>query len=231
MNTAINDLTKRVYLLGSYFINSNYGDIIQARPWITFYKNRGYRINYIVSGLEHKDEFTGNLGDVELVRYDTVMEKDNFESGDMVFHFYGGGYLNRLWGKEFLNLMIKATEHDKKIIITGVQLDEVWLKSYLEKVKNKRQINWISVRDPKSREILGKPGCLIGDDSFIYFKEKLKLGERPLPFKTGEKKIIAHFNCSSSATIDIFSSLYLRIAKNSGRFAILLTRLILNHNS
>lgn len=160
----------KVYLIGGFFINPNYGDILQAKTWVDYYSKNNYEVNYIYSGnLKDIKTFKFYLGKLKYITDKEILESNNIK-GNFV-HFYGGGYLNSLWGLDFLKI-IKHLSKNNKIIFTGEQVDSKWAYYYNQEIVDKDNVKWISFRDSESASFI-KDDSVILDDSLIYFN-KLK---------------------------------------------------------
>jgi len=175
----------KVFLIGGFFINPNYGDILQAKTWVDYYSSHNYEIYYIYSSNVAKtDIFKSYLGNLHYISDKKILDESINFKGNLV-HFYGGGYLNTLWGTEFLNI-IKILSANNKIIFTGEQTDVNWTNNYNKEILNKNNINWISFRDSQSAINLSKNPTIL-DDSLLYFN-KLKSSNKE--FKISNKKTI-----------------------------------------
>lgn len=161
-------MKKNICLVGSFMCNANYGDVIQAKVWIDWYKINGYKIKFIC--YKHGKNTCLNelrLQKKEIIDTDEFLSKNFFKNGYEYLHLYGGGYLNELWCNDFIDLIKKANNIGMSVIATGVQVDKI----YANKVKN-TPIKYLSVRDELSKRLVGNKRTLIVDDSFIYFNNK-----------------------------------------------------------
>ena len=161
-------MIKKVCLVGGFMAYANYGDVIQAKIWVDWYKINGYKILFICYDYG-KRICCDKLGikTTEVISTGDFLKTDYFQKGYQIFHLYGGGYLNILWYKDFVCLIKKANKIGMSIIATGVQVD----KKYACSVKN-IPIKYISVRDQLSKRLVGDKKTLILDDSFLYFNNK-----------------------------------------------------------
>jgi hypothetical protein len=190
-------MSKKIYLAGGYFTYANYGDVIQARAWVDFYSRRGFHVALLhAAAPEQAAEFRHYLGEhVELIHHHSVLKDKTAASDQDVFHLYGGGYLNSVWGGQFSNLLRAFGRRGAKIISTGCQLDSTWARYYRHELRGTADVQWLSVRDKYSRNYLGIDRLLLCDDSFLYFldadRKQPSLGPSARP-----GKIIVHFNLS-----------------------------------
>ena len=193
---------RKIYLAGGFFSHANYGDVVQARAWVDFYKQHGFQVAvlYVAKGPEKKAEFRHFLGEhPELVDYSSVLKADADLSRKDVLHLYGGGYLNSVWGSEFSKLLLAFGRRGAKTFSTGTQIDQDWARDYYKRIRSVSNVQWLSVRDPYSRKYLRTDQPLLCDDSLLYFLES----NRPQPSLAQSavpKKIIAHFNLTDYVT-------------------------------
>jgi hypothetical protein len=164
---------KTVYLIGGFMVNDNFGDVIQAKVWVDFYHTQGIRVIYIhfeeSKELIHKIFPDVNLLDFNL--FTRQLQEKQLEKNALI-HMYGGGYLNKIFGKIFLEYFKAFKGNENLMLITGVQLDKEFAGQYSEIFKYPSNIIWISFRDAKSRGILDKPSSIICDDCFGYFEKR-----------------------------------------------------------
>lgn len=146
-------------------INDNYGDVVQASFWVNWYHKKGIKIKYVCfkDGVERCLRSL-QLRKDELMTVDEFMKIKSIHNKDFV-HFYGGGYMNKRWGKNFADFAKKATSLNMKMLATGVQVDKEFIK-----MTSDIKINYLSVRDRISQDLTGNY-ALIVDDSFGYFYE------------------------------------------------------------
>lgn len=166
-------MKKKICLVGGFMINANYGDVIQAKVWIDWYRKNGYDFKFI-SYEDGKDTCINELelSNSEITTNDEFLKSNYYEKGYSVLHLYGGGYLNKLWGRDFVKLINKANNIGMNIVATGVQVDE----TYIKETKGVK-IKYISVRDKLSKKMINDKESIILDDSLLYFRFKLKFSE------------------------------------------------------
>lgn len=142
-------------------VNDNFGDVIQAKYWVDFYKQLGLEVLFICYPQgKNKCQKILKLKENEIRTTSDFFSETNIQAG--ILHLYGGGYLNAMWGGDFIPIIEFAYKNNIKIIATGVQVDE----TFLEKSKD-HYIQYLSVRDQKSCNLTD---CnLVADDSFAYF--------------------------------------------------------------
>ncbi len=162
----MNTCSKCVYLVGSFFINDNYGDVIQAKVWVDWYRKNNVKIVFIChqSGIKICKKNL-RLKDTEIISAEDFLNLDDCYG---FLHLYGGGYLNKYWCDDFIKIIRFASLKKMKIFATGVQIDNVFRKK-----SGKYSIEYISVRDPISKELLGGNPIIV-DDSLEYFLSKKK---------------------------------------------------------
>lgn len=159
--TIKNDHKKCIYLIGSFMINDNYGDVIQAKLWVDWYRKNGWKIIYICrkSGLR-------TCQNVLKLSKNEILTIDEFLTNTPInkfMHLYGGGYLNQYWAGDFLKAILHAEKYSLEVFATGVQVDDAFIN-----MSKGLHVDYISVRDDFSKKIL-KQNSLIADDSFGYF--------------------------------------------------------------
>lgn len=157
----MNNQNRKVYLIGSFMINDNYGDVIQAKLWVDWYRKNGWKIIYIChkSGLNTCQKVL-NLSKNEIITLDEFLFNTPLA---MFMHLYGGGYLNKYWASDFLKAISYAKQNSIDVFATGVQVDKIF-----NDMSKHFKIKYISVRDNFSNKIL-KQDSLVADDSFGYF--------------------------------------------------------------
>jgi hypothetical protein len=179
------DRMQTVYLLGGMLNNDNYGDFIQAKVWIDWYRAKGFTVFLVCN-----DSLVGRLKGIFLGIQLSYISPNAFlttsVSSSAVFHLYGGGYLNKRWGAPYIALLKRAHEQKMKIYATGIQIDETYVKDMRE-----LSITYCSVRDLQTQRLLETSAPLC-DDSFGYFAGRLStyhLMQKVTPFFT-DKKIV-----------------------------------------
>ncbi len=129
---------KYVLLEGSFSGFQNFGDILQLKWAVSFYKRRGFEPIVLcdIGAIEDREWidrtykylnvewiiFYSNISyDVKEYNLDFV-EKIDIET----FHIYGGGFLNRYWGNGYLNLAESVINYFniKRFLVSGQQIDE-----------------------------------------------------------------------------------------------------------
>ncbi len=129
---------KYVLLEGSFSGFQNFGDILQLKWAVSFYKKRGFEPIVLcdVGAIEDREwiDKTYNYLNIEWIifysniSYDMREYKLDFvEKIDIeTFHIYGGGFLNRYWGNGYLNLAESVINYFniKKFFVSGQQIDE-----------------------------------------------------------------------------------------------------------
>lgn len=150
-----------IYLVGGFMVNDNFGDVIQAKLWVDWYRIIDTKIVFICyeSGIK---TCKNNLK----LSDDEIMSSNEFLLNKEIvgfLHLYGGGYLNKYWSDDFVEIIKHGSENNLKIFATGVQVDKDYYKKSLD-----YKIDYLSVREPISKEIVrGNP--FIIDDSLGYF--------------------------------------------------------------
>jgi len=163
----MNNLNTKVYLIGGFLVNDNYGDVVQAKVWVDLYKK-----NNILFKLICYEQSINKCRSILKLHKNQVISIKEFLSvidNKGTLHLYGGGYMNNNFGEDFLIVCKHANRMGFNIFATGVQID----KSYYSKIKS-IPINYISVRDSKSKKIVNNKKTIITDDSLIYFYNKRK---------------------------------------------------------
>lgn len=202
-------MNKEVLLFGGFSGWLNWGDILQFKSWLIFYRERGFKIKVLLNrdclsnSLHYeilkrviKEDFIfydkGKFYDSQLNPLDKV--KIDF------FHVYGGGFLNPYWGKNKLEIIERTMNffRPKKYFITGQQLS----KEFLPYLKNHLDIykpDLLAVRDRESLELCSDRGI----DAFFSFDdstEYLSLLRKSIdnePLKADNKKtLFLHLNLS-----------------------------------
>jgi hypothetical protein len=172
-------MINKVFLLGGFMVNDNYGDVIQARLWTDWYKKQGIDCAFICYE-KGKKKCQAKLG----LNNNQVLSTNDFLSTEIddnsMLHLYGGGYLNSMWGDDFLPMIKHSHDCNLKIIATGIQTDAI----FYEKSKQ-FNILFVSVRDEITSKLVGGNPLII-DDSFGYFYKKR-------PFYNLNRKINSYF--------------------------------------
>lgn len=156
-----------IYLFGSFLFNDNYGDVIQAKAWVNFYKRNNFKIKFICH--QHAAKSSQKwllLNQDEIIFLDQFKKVDNFSNNDYL-HLYGGGYLNKYWADYYIPTILEAQKNNIKIYTTGIQVDDY----FIHKAKDfDLLIKYLTVRDNISVSLLGiRDKKRIIDDSFGYF--------------------------------------------------------------
>jgi hypothetical protein len=156
---------ERVYLWGGYVGNSNFGDIVQLKNTIWFYKQYTHLTPVIVLSLD----FLGHDRQVEdyqkwfqirnilfisdepyLVEKMGIIPLKAVSPGG-ILHIYGGGFLNRHWQHERLD-KLKSLIDDISVndyIFSGQQIDEATVPALKELFRHKTPLLF-GVRDRDS---------------------------------------------------------------------------------
>ncbi len=158
---------KYVLLEGSFSGFQNFGDILQLKWAVSFYKRRGFEPIVLcdIEAIEDREwiDRTYNYLNVELIffystiSYDMREYKLDFvEKADIeTFHIYGGGFLNRYWGDGYLNLAESVINYFniKRFFVSGQQIDEKAVFK-IESFFKKYPPSLFGCRDKISYEIL-----------------------------------------------------------------------------
>lgn len=167
------------------FNNDNYGDFIQAKVWIDWYREQNIKTWFICNeNLKNKLKQRFFL---KRISYLSPEQFNNIKiSHKSIFHLYGGGYLNEKWGDPYISILYKAQELGMKIISTGIQMD-----SYGAQKISRINIDYVSVRDINTYSML-KTNSLICDDSFGYFSTRMAFFKtiQAIPKILKRKKIV-----------------------------------------
>ena len=190
-------MSKTIYLAGGYFTYSNYGDVVQARAWTEFYTRRGFDVALLhAAAPEQTAEFRHHLGqNIGVIHHHNILRGKIAVNAQDVFHLYGGGYLNSVWGAQFSNLLRAFGRRGAKLISTGCQVDSAWARHYQREIRSVADVQWLSIRDKYSRKYLGVDQALLCDDSFLYFldTERTRASLEPT---AQPRAIMVHFNLS-----------------------------------
>ncbi|MBN1331476.1 polysaccharide pyruvyl transferase family protein [Candidatus Dojkabacteria bacterium] len=164
-------MEKTIYLIGGFMINDNFGDVIQARVWIDFYEKLD---NVRVVFLHYKDgkqRIQEALPGIKLENYEDFMTRLKSNEGIDCVHMYGGGYLNKYWGDDFLKLIVKLKDLKIPLIVTGIQIDETFYKKYRKQIgRSPKYFKWVSYRGEASRKLMGVKDAYICDEAFFHLQ-------------------------------------------------------------
>jgi hypothetical protein len=164
----LNSSQTRVYLYGSGEGYSNFGDTIQLKGTVEFYRNNTAMTPIVVLALSSVNDerhardlakwygvdhvmFTSTEAlDAKLVGLEAMT---SISTGGYL-HLYGGGYLNGIWGKarlDFVEFFLKVFLIEK-YLISGVQIDGEIIPQ-LNRVFEIKQPELFGVRDRPSQEL------------------------------------------------------------------------------
>ncbi len=205
-----------VLLEGSFVGYKNFGDILQLKKAVSFYKREGFSPIVLcdveaIKDREYIESLYEDLGVSDIVFYSTV----NYDMRDYGlklvkkcfvenFHIYGGGFLNRYWIYGYLNLAESVINYFgvKRFTVSGQQVDEE-VSDKIESFFKKYPPLIFGCRDRKSFEILkGKIRNL--EYSFDDAYEELKvLKSRVSFFEDKRKSVLIHLNLTSYVVEDV----------------------------
>ncbi len=212
---------KRYVLLeGSFIGYRNFGDILQLKEAIEFYKREDFCpvvLCYVeaIEDREYIENLYRNLDVSHIIFYSIVsydMKKYGLKLIDKThienFHIYGGGFLNRYWIDGYLNLAESVINYFdiKKFTVSGQQVDE----SVVDKIESffkKYPPLIFGCRDKKSFEILkGKVENLkySFDDAYNRLKA---LNNKIEFFEDNKKSVLIHLNLTYYVADDIKKAL------------------------
>jgi hypothetical protein len=209
---TLKNAQQKVILVGSDSGNSNFGDILQLKGTINFYKDESHFVpipvfnlfnisdcNYVnimkkrlgVDGLIFVSDKLIDFEDsnLELVLVDNIMNCD-------LCHLYGGGFLNSMWGEYVLAMSesILKLFQISNYVISGQQVED----SFAEQVKKHVSCfkpTLVGARDHDSLANLINAGV----ESIYTFddatEELLKIADKIPAQKT--QKVLGHINLSS----------------------------------
>lgn len=209
---TLKNTRQKVILVGGDSGNSNFGDILQLKGTINFYKDESHCVPipifnlFNISDCDYINIMKKRLGidglifvshslmDFEDTNLELVLV-DKFMNCDLC-HLYGGGFLNNTWGDQILNITesVLNTFQISHYVISGQQIET----SFAEKVKE--HISYfkptlVGARDYDSLANLVN----LGIESIYTFddavEELLKIADKIPSEKT--KKILGHMNLSS----------------------------------
>lgn len=143
----VNSKKNSVYLLGGYIYNDNFGDILQAKIWVDWYKKRRIPLKFLCHS-KAVNRCTSSLG----LTKDQVISLDQFGQDALqsraFLHLYGGGYINKYWSTDYAEPLKTAVKVKMPIFATGLQLDIEGYNSI-----SRFPIKMVSVRDSLSKKI------------------------------------------------------------------------------
>lgn len=222
---ALNIDSNNVILSGGYSGHANFGDILQLKSVISWYKNRKYnpiviiRLDAIYDGT-FIDYIYKSFGVSSFIFYSTtvfdvskynlkVLEKFTCD----IFHLYGGGMINTLWAKDIitLNEAIINKFSIKKYLISGQQIDAFGAK-LLKSHFSKFPASIVGVRDYASMQYLQENNIKSQYSFDDAYEELSRLKEYFLLRKFKNKQIYLHLNLSPYVADDLL--LYIEKFKN-----------------
>lgn len=217
--------SNNVILSGGYSGHANFGDILQLKSMISWYKEQHCNPIVIVRVDAIYDEaFIAYIYDsfavsgfifyspkvLDVSKYN--LKISNVFTCD-TFHLYGGGMINTLWAKEIISLneAIINRFSVKKYLISGQQIDAFGanlLKNHLSKfpaaivgVRDHASMTYLKEKEIKSQYSF--------DDAY---EELTRLKEYFLPRIFGRKQIYLHLNLSPYVADDLLA--YIKRFKN-----------------
>lgn len=196
----------KVYLLGGYFRNSNFGDVIQALAWYHFYLRKKFHVSIIYdASSQNTDDFAYFLPKATLIDYSHILNGSHKISPHAILHLYGGGHLNEAWGDCFLDILA-LFDHTHHIILTGIQTDKHFYKKFIQKIGFRKNITWISVRDPITLKIIQRYNsrAYICDDSFLYLLLENKYPIKKTKSSSSSKLFLLNLNLSRRVISQIY---------------------------
>jgi hypothetical protein len=151
--------------------------------------------------------------------------------GSAVSYFYGGGYLNGLWGDRKLAMMraaegvlAKGEPREVRRVGSGLQIEAAWLEGLpADDTAFLRAFEILGTRDPRSGEVLAGFGAAIvpesGDDAIAL------LGRLPVaqPPGAGPLRVNLHFTDHDWVTeeadslLGFYAELLARLGERTGR--------------
>lgn len=199
-----------VLLFGGFSGWLNWGDILQLKSWLIFYRQRGFKITVLLekeclSNTFHQ-EILKRIIKENFIFYDKGKFYDSqLRLLDRVeidfFHVYGGGFLNPYWGKNKIEIIERTINFfkTKKYFITGQQISEEFLP-YLKNHLDIYKPDILAVRDRHSLELCRD--CEIDvffsfDDSTEYLSLiKKSIDDELILVKDNKKTLFLHLNLS-----------------------------------
>lgn len=148
-----------------------------------------------------------------------------------VSYFYGGGYLNGLWGDRKLAMMraaegliAAAAPAELRRIGSGLQADPAWLSSLShEDTSLLRSFELLGARDARSGQALEELGCPrvpeSGDDALAI------LGELPIARPPGDEELQINLHCTDNdwvtddeeRLVEFYADLVAELGSHAGR--------------
>lgn len=222
----LRDRSPKVYLLGGFGGYLNFGDIIQLKNVIAFHRHHTGYVPIVImfaSAISSKDYLkkVGKWfqGSAMIFVSDTTIDPSfGLRIVDEIapagcLHMYGGGYLNRHWGKHSLSIA-KAIIRDFKISfynMSGIQADRSVVPD-LRKMFKILEPRVIGLRDHASVDIMKKAFPKLNvqysfDDSFEMlvawskrFSRSRIQGRVKGRVGLADRSIVLHLNTSSYAS-------------------------------
>lgn len=212
-----------MYLYGGYVGYDNFGDIIQLKSVLYFYRQHTILEPVI---LLHKTPHltrdrisklgrwfeTSNLifiGDPDSDLKTTLTQVKEF-GGESLFHIYGGGFLNSYWGQEIINNIqsFLTTAQPREYLFSGQQLDRSVIPR-LRLLFSYKSPSLFGVRDKQSYELAGKRLQQVAlyfsfDDACDLFLLMIRRDRRKNLFKIRKKhRLLIHINTSDYSSKNI----------------------------
>lgn len=219
----IASIRPKVYLYGGYVGYDNFGDIIQLKSVLYFYRQHTILEPVI---LLHKTPHltrdrisklgrwfeTSNLifiGDPDSDLKTTLTQVKEF-GGESLFHIYGGGFLNSYWGQEIINNIqsFLTTAQPREYLFSGQQLDRSVIPR-LRLLFSYKSPSLFGVRDKQSYELAGKRLQQVAlyfsfDDACDLFLLMIRRDRRKNLFKIRKKhRLLIHINTSDYSSKNI----------------------------
>ncbi len=206
-----------VILEGSFSGFQNFGDVLQLKWAISFYKNRGFHpIVLVTTEAIESREWIDRLYKYLDVDYILFYSNINYDLRDYnlahvksfkvdYFHIYGGGFLNRYWIDGYLNLAESVINFFdiKNFMVTGQQVDEK-VVDRIESFFKKYPPFLFGCRDKISFNLLKNRISNVKytfDDAFWELKNIVK--EQIEFYENKKDNILLHLNISYYVVEDI----------------------------